>query len=115
MGNPTFVPAGAAAPGAAPVAKPPPPTSPAPAARPALALPASFVRATSPAKAQSAGSAVAVAPPPAVTTRTASTEVGQMLSTVDIHTILSHAGSGCPLGPCKGCPQHEVRTGACMA
>jgi acetaldehyde dehydrogenase (acetylating) len=37
------------------------------------------------------------------------------LSTKDIQNILTHAGSGCPLGPCQGCPHQEVTTGACTA
>ncbi|MBL8863140.1 MAG: aldehyde dehydrogenase family protein [Planctomycetes bacterium] len=40
---------------------------------------------------------------------------GSGLSTAEIQTLLSHAGTGCPLGPCKGCPHHEVTTGACQA
>jgi hypothetical protein len=28
---------------------------------------------------------------------------------------MAHAGRGCPLGPCKGCPHSNVNTGACMA
>jgi len=38
-----------------------------------------------------------------------------LLSPKDIETILSHAGAGCPLGPCKGCPQMDVTTGVCQA
>lgn len=41
--------------------------------------------------------------------------VGMALSTAEIQGILAGAGSGCPLGPCQGCPHHEVQTGACMA
>ena len=40
---------------------------------------------------------------------------GGVLSPNDIQSILSHAGSGCPLGPCQGCPHQDVRTGACNA
>jgi hypothetical protein len=40
---------------------------------------------------------------------------GAGLSTAEIQTLLSHAGSGCPLGPCKGCAHHEVTTGSCKA
>lgn len=42
-------------------------------------------------------------------------EVGAALSAAEIQSILSHAGAGCPLGPCKGCPHHEVTSGACTA
>ena len=37
------------------------------------------------------------------------------LSPHDIEEILSHSGSGCPLGPCQGCPHQEVPSGACTA
>jgi len=42
-------------------------------------------------------------------------EVGASLSVGEIQTIMSHAGAGCPLGPCRGCPHNDVRTGACTA
>lgn len=42
-------------------------------------------------------------------------EVGASLSVPEIQSILSNAGAGCPLGPCKGCPHQDVRTGACTA
>lgn len=41
--------------------------------------------------------------------------VGGALTPSEIQTLMSHAGSGCPLGPCKGCPHQEVTTGACRA
>ena len=41
--------------------------------------------------------------------------VGMSLTTDEIKGILAHAGAGCPLGPCKGCPHNDVRTGACTA
>jgi len=40
---------------------------------------------------------------------------GSGLSTTEIQSLLSHAGAGCPLGPCKGCPHHEITTGSCKA
>ncbi|MCE9595187.1 MAG: aldehyde dehydrogenase family protein [Planctomycetes bacterium] len=40
---------------------------------------------------------------------------GGSLSLPEIRNIMSHAGSGCPMGPCKGCPHQEVQTGACNA
>ncbi len=40
---------------------------------------------------------------------------GNALSPSEIATLMSHAGSGCPMGPCKGCPHNEVTTGACLA
>ena len=41
--------------------------------------------------------------------------LGASLSADEIRTILSQAGSGCPLGPCQGCPHQQVTTGACTA
>ncbi len=40
---------------------------------------------------------------------------GSGLSTSEIQSLLSHAGAGCPLGPCKGCAHHEITTGSCKA
>ncbi len=59
--------------------------------------------------------AAAVLAAPAVVARRGGTEVGQMISIGDIQSILTHARSGCPLGPCKGCAHNDVRTGACTA
>ena len=42
-------------------------------------------------------------------------EVGAGLSVVEIEKIMDHAGAGCPMGPCKGCPHLNVRSGACTA
>lgn len=41
--------------------------------------------------------------------------VGAALSPAEIAGILSHAGAGCPLGPCQGCRHHDVQTGSCTA
>ncbi len=41
--------------------------------------------------------------------------VGMSLTPQEIQGILAHAGAGCPLGPCRGCPHNDVRSGACMA
>ncbi len=41
--------------------------------------------------------------------------IGMALSPKDIQGILETAGAGCPLGPCQGCPHHDVQTGACHA
>jgi acyl-CoA reductase-like NAD-dependent aldehyde dehydrogenase len=87
---------------------------------------------TQPARAQAAAATLepARAPSPAAGARTTQTqktlvapasggrwhvEAGAALSTSEIRSILAHAGSGCPLGPCKGCPHHAVTTGACLA
>jgi acetaldehyde dehydrogenase (acetylating) len=50
-----------------------------------------------------------------VARRPAPHQVGAMLSPNEIQTILTHAGSGCPLGPCQGCPHNNVQSGACEA
>ncbi len=47
--------------------------------------------------------------------RGASPYVGSALSAPEIREMMAHAGAGCPLGPCRGCPHHDVRTGACTA
>jgi acyl-CoA reductase-like NAD-dependent aldehyde dehydrogenase len=41
--------------------------------------------------------------------------VGAAFTPSEIQTLMTHAGSGCPMGPCKGCPHHEVTTGSCKA
>ena len=46
---------------------------------------------------------------------TPSTYVGGGLTPAEIENIMAHAGAGCPLGPCKGCPHSNVDSGACMA
>jgi hypothetical protein len=40
---------------------------------------------------------------------------GGALTPAEINTLMSHAGAGCPMGPCKGCPHNETTTGACLA
>jgi acyl-CoA reductase-like NAD-dependent aldehyde dehydrogenase len=60
-------------------------------------------------------SVAAFVAPPAASARHAAPYVGVGLSIADIQHIMSHAGAGCPLGPCKGCPHHDVSTGACTA
>ena len=37
------------------------------------------------------------------------------LAPEEIEGILAHAGAGCPLGPCQGCPHSDAVTGACKA
>lgn len=41
--------------------------------------------------------------------------VGMALAPAEIEGILAHAGSGCPLGPCQGCPHSDTLSGACKA
>ena len=40
---------------------------------------------------------------------------GASLSSKEIQGMLENAGAGCPLGPCKGCPHQDIKTGACCA
>ncbi len=42
-------------------------------------------------------------------------ESGAMLTPAEIQGILEHAGAGCPMGPCQGCPHLDQNTGACCA
>jgi acyl-CoA reductase-like NAD-dependent aldehyde dehydrogenase len=110
----------AAAPAAAPRPATPPP---APSGGSAVAPPARAPRFTDAARERApqrpasptATAAHAVAPPPAVPATARSPYVGASLSEGEIRAILSHAGSGCPLGPCQGCPHHNVQSLACEA
>ncbi|MFN0008074.1 MAG: aldehyde dehydrogenase family protein [Planctomycetota bacterium] len=64
---------------------------------------------------RSAGSSsTAVLPPPPARAKS-SPYVGAALAPAEIQTLMQHAGAGCPMGPCKGCPHHEITTGACNA
>lgn len=54
-------------------------------------------------------------PPVASAAPRSSLQQGVGLTEHEIREILEHAGSGCPLGPCKGCPHHNVANGACEA
>lgn len=78
---------------------------PAPAPRPAP----TFVSSGAPRPAKAAG------PPSGSSHGTSALAVGSSLRRDEIEAILTHAGSGCPLGPCQGCPHQEVKTGACKA
>ena len=92
--------------------------------------PASFVRpgaprpAAAPAGAATATATVIARPasPPAGTPGLAASNpssngpyLGSAFSTAEIERLMSHAGAGCPLGPCKGCPHHDAQSGACTA
>jgi acetaldehyde dehydrogenase (acetylating) len=55
------------------------------------------------------------APAVAAPKRNAGPYAGSSLTPQEIVGILSHAGSGCPLGPCRGCSHHDVTSGACTA
>jgi acetaldehyde dehydrogenase (acetylating) len=43
------------------------------------------------------------------------TSRGAGLTSTEIRTILAGAGSGCPMGPCQGCPHQDMVSGACLA
>lgn len=93
-----------------PALKSSPPASPSTPSSPSspgsgVATPASFTRP------ESRPSPVAVA----ASSPAKSNHVGSAFSPQEIQVILSHAGNGCPMGPCKGCPHHEAATGACHA
>ena len=47
--------------------------------------------------------------------RVSAADVGSALTADEIKEMMNSAGAGCPLGPCKGCPHQDVRTGACTA
>jgi len=121
QGNPTFggsqqpaptVSPMAVAPRAVVVPPPTPPPLPIPAApmsskvQPALKSAPVFTRDVPRTQAPGSTSSTRPASPAAKSSRS-------VLSTSDIQTILSHAGAGCPLGPCKGCSLLDVQTGLC--
>jgi acyl-CoA reductase-like NAD-dependent aldehyde dehydrogenase len=88
----------------------------------AAAAPPTFTRPAAPAVAAAVGAsrpggAPVTAPPRPAPAAVAGGPgpVGSSLSTGEIEAILSHAGSACPMGPCKGCPHHEIPTGSCSA
>jgi hypothetical protein len=62
---------------------------------------------------------VQAAPPPVVafpgSTRSSGPYVGSAFGAREIQELMTHAGAGCPMGACKGCPHHEVTTSSCMA
>ncbi|HPF13925.1 MAG: aldehyde dehydrogenase family protein [Planctomycetes bacterium] len=82
--------------------KPAPPSAPAPTfSRPSQAI--ATPRPAPPAQ---------PAPTP---TSTRLPERGASLTPAEIQGILEHAGAGCPMGPCQGCPHSDKTTGACRA
>src|SRR5262249_12519176 len=101
QGNPPMSPRASAAPGPAAVT---------PVALRGKPAPSRFTRPSAPAIAVLARPAPPVAAPPR-----ANPHVGSALSTSEILTLMQHAGAGCPMGPCKGCPHFEIPTGACLA
>lgn len=48
-------------------------------------------------------------------TKHSSPYVGSAFDAEEIRALMAHAGSGCPMGACKGCPHHEVTTSSCKA
>jgi hypothetical protein len=93
------------------------PAAPAPAAAPVAAAWAAKVGAGSK---SDAGRASAIAG--WATARTGSDSppkgghaAGSSLSTSEILGMMSQAGAGCPLGPCKGCAHHDATSGSCKA
>jgi hypothetical protein len=80
----------------APVAKYTAPAAP--------AAPAARVAPAAPAMSPGSGSA-----------KRSSPYVGAAFDAAEIQALMSHAGAGCPMGSCKGCPHHEVTTSSCGA
>ena len=42
-------------------------------------------------------------------------EKGVALTPAEIESMMQNAGSGCPMGPCGGCPHHDPATHSCTA
>jgi len=58
---------------------------------------------------------VPIAPPGSGGVRSSGPYVGSAFNAAEIQALMAHAGAGCPMGACKGCPHHEVTTGSCGA
>lgn len=94
-----------------------PKTAPIPASVTPVALRAkapTFTRAKETVSPAGGSVATAVLSRPAVSAR-ASPYVGAALAPSEIQSLMQHAGSGCPMGPCRGCPHYEIPSGACTA
>lgn len=93
------------------------PAAPAPAAAPVAAAWASKVGggAKSDAGRASAIAGWATGAPRSETPPKGGAAAGSSLSTGEILSMMSQAGSGCPLGPCKGCKHHDAATSSCKA
>ncbi|MCZ6598483.1 MAG: aldehyde dehydrogenase family protein [Planctomycetota bacterium] len=86
-----------------------PKVQPAPKSAPLFVEPSGTATAVLPRPAES------VAPARPSTRPRAPSQVDLALTPAEIQGIMAQAGGGCPLGPCRGCPHNDVRTGACMA
>ena len=53
--------------------------------------------------------------PAAAPARSGNHPAGANLTATELQNILDHAGAGCPMGPCGGCPHADAATGACNA
>lgn len=121
QGNPAITPAPAVSRQANTTPRPAPAPPARPGAAPTFTRPASAPPAAPPRPAPSSPRPQAAASPAAASPAVASPAIapigspGSALSGAEIKSILEHAGSGCPLGPCKGCPHQDVRTGSCTA
>jgi acetaldehyde dehydrogenase (acetylating) len=119
QGNPTFVPSLDPTAGSSSAAiAAPAPAAPA-ATREPVVQPHSAPTFTRPAPSSRPRPAVVQSVPITPTLRPAAQvqghELGAGLSPTEIEGILEHAGAGCPLGPCQGCPHLDVKTHACTA
>ena len=133
-GGTTFTPPVVHARPAEPAHRPAPPVvrAPAPAPAPRPAAPSASGAGSDPTKVGGLGSAprftadrptaagrpaasVAPAAPSAAPARAALAQPGASLSASEIEKMLDNAGAGCPLGPCQGCPHHDVQSHTCTA
>ncbi len=96
----------------------PPVAVPSPAASSPAAASSSAPRFTAPAPSGSAAPRSAAPSRPVSAAPVAASRApyqGMALKPQEIEGILEHAGAGCPLGPCQGCPHQDVHTGSCTA
>ncbi len=123
-GNPPVVLSNSPNPGPAP--PPPTPSAPSPPPSGSTALrskvqpapkasPPVFTRSADPRPPGPASRSAGASAPASRSTGASGPEVGAALSVQEIQSIMSQAGEGCPMGPCRGCPHSEVQTGACLA
>jgi acyl-CoA reductase-like NAD-dependent aldehyde dehydrogenase len=122
-GNPVFLPRGSAREvrastetRAAVLPAPPAPVAAAPTAPPTPAPRPAAPTFTQPKVLVAAKSPGGYAPPAQASAPASSAHyVGGALTPAEIQKLMEHAGTGCPLGPCKGCAHNNVATGACNA
>ncbi len=127
QGNPAFggAPGSTPKPAAAPVQRAPQapapkapvvqPAAPKPAPKPSMQPKVQPALKSAPVFTSGAGRSLPKPAEPVAPSSTRQPVGSSTLSSTDIEAILSHAGAGCPLGPCNGCTQLNVSTGMCEA